>query len=229
MSSPGQNQFVKHVLNPVSGIRSKLFPALQKLTLFGVPLECGIEDIVSAFTMSQLQFLKLQDCLDTNQMLRFLASFPHSLRLTSFELNFTGHFIEQYDITPLKEFLLSFQGLEDLFILYPREWDPQTEYWSAVSHHKSTLRRVVNQQEGLTGRPAAVNPPDRSIEILRELEKTQYSATTCLPIRLVSITTSSCLSNSWVDLGGCTHSLHYWHASNADLNSPSFTFAQQDG
>lgn len=101
---PSRNRSVKDVLHAPSEIRSRLFPALKRLTLSDVPLEHRLEDIISAFGIGQVQFLKLQDCLGTNKMLRVLARSPQPLLITSFELKFTGAFDEQYDISPLIEF-----------------------------------------------------------------------------------------------------------------------------
>jgi len=62
------------------------------------------------------------------------------MRLTSFELNFTGQWD---DLEPLVRFVKSFEGLEDLYISFPAFASPTDEYWESVLHHKSTLKRVV--------------------------------------------------------------------------------------
>lgn len=173
-----KNPFAVQVLRKPPGQRSRLFPALQRLTLFGVSFEYAIEDIISSFYIPQLQYLKLQDCFGTNEMLMILVNSYHSVQLKSLELNFTGHFIEQNDPIPLTTFLRSFTGLHDLFILYPRKWRTAVEYRHAVSHHSSTLRRLVHQPSNayrLTDDAMVTG----LIEILPGLEKLQYLGICC--------------------------------------------------
>lgn len=74
----------------LSGERSRLFPALQRLTLFGVRFKFGIEDILSAFGIRQLQFLKLQDCYGTYEMLEMLANSHQAAQLTSLDTKVVG-------------------------------------------------------------------------------------------------------------------------------------------
>jgi hypothetical protein len=174
------------VLRIEPGVRSELFPALQRLTLFGISLDYGVEDIIFAFRMPQLQFLKLQDCSGTNKLLNSLAISPQAARITSFELNCTGRFVDQHDIAPLMKFLLSFQGLEYLFVLYPQQWTPGLEYWNSVSHHRNTLRRVVHQQADIYGRSENDNAIDGLIGVLNELEMVRYIGTCSQPGTLVS-------------------------------------------
>jgi hypothetical protein len=180
------NDFAEHVLRISPGERSRLFPALRRLTLFGVSLEYAIEDIISAFGIPQLQFLKLQDCYETNKLLEVLANSCQPVQLKSLELNFTGHFIEQYDPKPLMTFLQFFEGLEDLFILYPKEWRTVVGYHHAVSHHSSTLKRLVHQPSGLYGRSTDDDTVNGIIEILPKLEKLQYLGICCDADDLVS-------------------------------------------
>jgi hypothetical protein len=185
-SPDGVNPFVKYVLRKEPGSRYKLFPALRKLTLFSVYLDNGVEDIVSAFSIPQLRSLKLQDCFGTNHMLDFLATHSEEVHLTSFELNFSGYVLDQYEMSPLVKFLQSFQGLEDLFMLYPRQWTLGAEYWSSVSHHRSTLRRLVHQQADFYHGSENNDSIIGQTEILTELEKIQYLGTGCPPDDLVS-------------------------------------------
>ena len=110
------------------GEHSVLFLSLRKLSLSGITFTHGIEEIVSAFNFFNLRSLKLRDCLGTNPLLELLASPSQPMRLTSFELNFTGHWIEQYELMPLARFLQSFAGLEDLFTLCSREGELIEEF-----------------------------------------------------------------------------------------------------
>lgn len=119
-------------------------------------------------------------------MLEMLANSRQPVQLNSLELNFTGHFVDQYDPKPLMTFLQSFEGLEDLFILYPREWRTTVEYRHAVSHHSPTLRRLVHQPSGLYGVPTDDDTVNGLIEILSGLEKIQYLGICCDADDLVS-------------------------------------------
>ena len=178
-----KNPFAEQVLRTLPRQRSRLFPALRRLTLFGVSFEYAIEDIISSFGIPHLQYLKLQDCFGTNEMLMILANSYQPVQLKSLELNFTGQFLEQNDPVPLTTFLQSFEGLHDLFILYPREWRTAVEYRHAVSHHSSTLRRLVHQGNARSTDDATVTG---LIEILPELEKLQYLGICCDVDDLVS-------------------------------------------
>ncbi|KAI9704018.1 MAG: hypothetical protein M1820_005639 [Bogoriella megaspora] len=163
------NLFATNVLDIEAGTRPELFRALRKLTLFGVSLKNGVEDIIPAFRIPNLQFLKLQDCVGTNEMLDCLADSSGSMCLTSFELDFTGYFEDQFDMTPLMRFLRSFQGLEDLFVLFPPAWTLGREYWSSISNNHSSLRRIVHHESGVYCRGDG-NESDGLFEILSGLE-----------------------------------------------------------
>ena len=119
-------------------------------------------------------------------MLDWLATSSRAVQLTAFELNFTGHFVDQYDIAPLTKFLESFRGLEDLFVLYPREWSPGPEYLIAVSHHHSKLRRIVHSQADNYDISENKEPFDGLIKVLGAFERVEHLGTDCQPGELVS-------------------------------------------
>jgi hypothetical protein len=193
----GTNEFIQLVLKVEPGSHSELFPILQKLTLFGVPLRDGAEDVIFAFRLTQLKFLKLQDCLGTNEMLSLLATSTQRMHLTCFELGFTGYFIEQHDIAPPTQFLQSFQGLEDLFILYPKEWNPECAYWNAISQHHATVRRVVHQKAGIYGGLGEIDNTNSLIETLEQAEGIQCLGVSFWTDITVSIRLSRILFNIW--------------------------------
>lgn len=112
----------------------------------------------------------------TNEILLKLVTQP--VQLTLVEISFPGYFIEQRDPTPLAKLLQSFEGLRDLFILYPYEWRTAVEYLHAVSHHRSSLRRLVYQQSRSDG-PTGDETVTGLIEILTELEKVQCLGIGC--------------------------------------------------
>jgi hypothetical protein len=89
------------------------------------------------------------------------------MRLTSFELNFTGQWDEQDDFEPpLVRFVKSFEGLEDLYISFPAFAGPTDEYGESVLHHNSTLKRVVRQQVGASLDPRHIRLSERPIGAL---------------------------------------------------------------
>jgi hypothetical protein len=143
------NQLAHRYLKLKPGEQSTLFHSLRKLTLSNVCFKYGLEEIAAAFNFFQLRSLKLQNCLDTNPLLDMLASSSQSMRLTSLELNYTGHWDEQDDLKPLARFLKSFKGLEDLYISVPTFGNLTGQHWGSVLHHGPTLKRVVHQQVGV--------------------------------------------------------------------------------
>ena len=151
------NYFVYKHLKPDE--QCVFFSSLRKLSLSGITFVHGMNDILFAFNFSQLRSLKLRDCLGTNELLKALASSSQALRLISFELNFTGIYIEQRDLMPLVRFLLSFEGLKDLYILFPAHAHLIEEYWHSITHHMSTLERVVHHL-GTTDNPEYVPSGD---------------------------------------------------------------------
>jgi len=180
------NQFAHIYLKLKPGEQSVIFHSLRKLSLSGICFMYGIDDTICAFNFSQLRSLKLRDCLDTNPLLDKLAGSSQPIRLTSFELDFTGHYVEQEDIMPLVRFLRSFEGLEDLYILCPRLGNLTEEYWHSIFHHKSTLKRVVHQQIGVYLDPEYAQRNDRPIGALLKRSNLKCLGICCLPNDLVS-------------------------------------------
>jgi hypothetical protein len=160
------NQLAHRYLKLKPGEQFTLLRSLRKLTLSGVCFKYGLEEIASAFNFFQLRSLKLRNCLDTNPLLDMLASSSQFMRLTSLELNFTGHWDEQDDLKPLARFLKSFESLEDLYISVPTFGNLIDEYWESVLHHRPTLKRVVHQQVGVSIDPGYVQLRDRPIGAL---------------------------------------------------------------
>jgi hypothetical protein len=122
----------------------------------------------------------------TNPLLDMLAGSQQSIRLTSFELNFAGFYLEQRNIMPLARFLQSFEGLEDLYILCPEFVNLTEEYWHSIFHHKSTLKRLVHQQVGVYLDPEYVQSSDRPIGALLKQGNLKCLGICCRPNDLVS-------------------------------------------
>jgi hypothetical protein len=196
-----ENYFAHRYLRLKPGEQCVLFSSLRKLSLRGISLVHGINEISYAFNFSQLRSLKLRDCLDTNQLLDALASSSQALQLTSFELRFAGRYLEHEDLMPLERFLQSFAGLENLYILFPKHGDLTEEYWHAISRHMLTLERVVHQQEGVCLDPEHIQSGDRHIGALLMRASLKCLGICCLPNDLVSKTLLSALgrdSNAYI-------------------------------
>jgi hypothetical protein len=181
-----KNQFAHKFLRLKPDEQTVLFPSLRKLSLSGISLIFGTNNIISAFNFSQLRSLKLRDCLDTNRLLDMLANSSQPIRLTYFELNFTGHRVEQYDLIPLARFFQSFEELEDMYILCLNLGNLTEEYWHSILHHKSTLKRAVHQQVGMFLNPEYVQRSDRSIGALLKQGNPKGLGICCAPNDLVN-------------------------------------------
>lgn len=135
-----ENQFVHRILSTTPGNPCFSLSSLCALSLSGVSLEYGIGDIVKIFTVVNLKSLKLRDCWRTNQVLDLLSEARPPAQLVSFELIYSGHYAEQQNAEPLKRFLWSFEGLENLFILHALS---DATIGGSFSRHSSTLQRLV--------------------------------------------------------------------------------------
>lgn len=126
------------------GMRSFLLPSLRGLSLSGVSLEYGVDDIMYAFNFSHLRCLKLRDCWRTNDVLDALTKAKPPVQLVSFELVYSGYYAEQDNLNPLRRFFLSFQGLESLFVFHAH---PARDVWCSFAHHSSSLQSLVYHHE----------------------------------------------------------------------------------
>lgn len=181
------NQLAQRYFFLKQGGQSTLFHSLRRLTLSGVCFKYGIEDISSAFNFLQLRSLKLGNYLDTNNpLLDMLAGSSQPMRLTSFELNFSSQWDEQDGPKPLARFPKSFKGLEVLYISFPVFGNPKDEYWESVLHHKSTLKKVVHQQVGVSLDLGHIRLSERPIGALLERCNLNCLGIGCLLNNLVS-------------------------------------------
>jgi hypothetical protein len=133
-------------LNAMPGSRGHLFLNLKKVTLFGLVLMPGTKELLDALNLTKLEYLKLHDCCGTPALLDLLAALPEKMHLTAFELDYTNVFPEQRQMAPICRFLASFRELKDLFIQHPPHWSMDERFWSAVTSHKTTLKRLVVHQ-----------------------------------------------------------------------------------
>ena len=81
-----------------------------------------------------------------NALLKELTSSGQAIKITRLEIELTVEIEDDQNIWPLFEFLSSFQGLEDLYVLSDEPEQIFMDYRQAVVHNKSTLKRTVSQQ-----------------------------------------------------------------------------------
>lgn len=144
--------FLSRVMN-LRQLRASTFASLQSLSLSSLSFNTNSfgptpmpGHIARTFNLPNLHSLKMRDCDGWELLLEFLT-FPSStppIVLRSLEI-WDRPTPEEFSKTGiLKSFLESFRGLEDLFILTPPA--PVYAIWSALAHHKNTLRRFVHHQ-----------------------------------------------------------------------------------
>jgi hypothetical protein len=140
------NNFVK-CLGLKIGNKKVVFPSLRIALLSAVPFRVATAEIAQALNFSHLRTLRLRNCQGTKELLELLANSPEIIRLTSFELTKPGAGLDGWGMTPLAKFLMSFQGLKDLYVLCDGRGNALTEdYWRSILHHQSTLQRFVHHQ-----------------------------------------------------------------------------------
>lgn len=140
------NRFATDILMLKPGERRTLFPSLRDLSLSAVLFAGAPAEIAAAFDIPTLRSLKLRNCQGMNALLKELTSSGQAIKITRLEIELTVEIEDDQDIWPLFKFLSSFQGLEDLYVLSDESEHIFMDYWQAVVHHKSTLKRTVHQQ-----------------------------------------------------------------------------------
>ena len=180
----GENFFAHYMLNvsPQFGIQTPLFPALRSLELSFVSFENGIEDMISIFNFPQLTSLKLRNCFRMNGLFTSLSRPSRSIQLSCFEINCTGPYVEQIELKPLLQFLKSFSGLRDLFVLCQPLREYGKDFWLSIEQHRPTLRRFVYQQAAIFNDCSDPRPG-----ILWEFESLDFTSIGCTPQELVSL------------------------------------------
>ncbi|MCJ1395105.1 hypothetical protein MMC18_007986 [Xylographa bjoerkii] len=141
----GDNFFATNVLGLMPGKPIIMFPALQALRFSVVPFSCAIMEMAYALNLTNLRTLKLHNCLDSLKLLDFVTKALQPIRLTSFEL-----VTDIYDqaLVRISNFLETFTGLEELFLLFFRfKCHYEEDYWPSIRYHKSSLKRLVYHKE----------------------------------------------------------------------------------
>lgn len=158
---PGQNELLHQMLALPPGKMQRLFPSLRNLTLSAVSLENGCDVMPSVFSLNCLHSLALRNCEESAGLLKALGSddvLPHSMRLKSFEYLDNGMSVESGGMDSIANFLISFEGLQDLFLSFLGVFE--NSLLSSISNHKSSLRRLLCHVPQITPRR---NPTQRPL------------------------------------------------------------------
>ncbi|OJJ52145.1 hypothetical protein ASPSYDRAFT_95845 [Aspergillus sydowii CBS 593.65] len=127
------------------------YPLLTLLTLSRVSLPSALLPGVQPSPFSALQALTLRDCPNDLRFLQFLArsSTPVSLRHFEISSDYLRELRERLAFIAIFEFLLSFRGLEYLYLKISNfpQFLPGLD--DAIHHHQSTLRGLVFHERRL--------------------------------------------------------------------------------
>ncbi|KAK4203392.1 hypothetical protein QBC40DRAFT_317097 [Triangularia verruculosa] len=134
-----------------------LFPSLTTLSLRGIVLT---ESIDRAFKISSLRALTLRQCTRLSEFLKRTMATNSCLQLKTFEFKSnhgSGDDGGEEETNTVNNLLLSFEGLENLFIgftkdiyrLPPGDSDDLHPLWGTVGHHGSTLKKLVIHRRGV--------------------------------------------------------------------------------
>ena len=139
------------ILGLKAGLQQALFPSLIKLVLSGLSFNSTLVKMACALNFSGLRTLTLRNCPGTHAMLEDTAKSSQAIRLTSLELALDVNVGGQEDVVVVSQFLGSFTGLENLFILInePNSDDGVEEFWDSVRCHASTLHRLMVHERGV--------------------------------------------------------------------------------
>jgi hypothetical protein len=129
------------------------FVSLQHLSLCNISLFSACKAMMSAVCMEKLRSLKLIHCHHTFRFLKKLAKSTHAFRLNSFEVVFDEYSSVSgwYDgnTNPIGEFLMTFEGLEELYISTQNCNSIIGAFLDPILHHKFSLTRLVHHDRGV--------------------------------------------------------------------------------
>jgi hypothetical protein len=142
------DNFLTHsILGLPSENRTRIYPAVQVLSLSKTPFDSVAQDIAHAFNWGLLRSLTLRFCEGWEDFLFYGSGLSCPATLKALKIQATIN--EEIDAErSISTFLGSFQGLEQLLL---SNFSPSTtlDIWHALIHHKATLRTFVHHQRGL--------------------------------------------------------------------------------
>ena len=146
---PDLPSFTDRIMPHYSTGKIKTLRSLKRLALSAFEFEDTTRGITQAFNIPNLQVLKLHNCAGILTFLLTIVSAGLIMRLKSLELIIADVAVEHDGIleSPLINFLQSFEGLEEIYLMLraesfrPKHWP--SYYWNAILHHKSSLKRLI--------------------------------------------------------------------------------------
>jgi hypothetical protein len=138
------SSFARTILGLPSGIRARMFPSIQVLSLSAVSLTSSEVETAYAFNFGSLRSMKLRFCPGWEKFLLNVRNSNQPIRLKSLEVQHTVSYDEPASEEGLAGFLAAFEGLEELFLSSSHSMI--LDIWRATLHHKATLRRFVHHQ-----------------------------------------------------------------------------------
>lgn len=163
------NFFAQDILELSSRDEEKkvLLPSLRDLTLSAVSFRSVPKKLACAFNFSGLRSLKLRNCPCTRSLLEVLINPNQVIKLTSLEL-LLGE--DEWDdphaeMDPVKPFLESFEGLEELSLLIADPMGVEDDYWSPIFHHQRTLKKLVYHERAID-----IDEDSPTFELIRDME-----------------------------------------------------------
>ncbi|KAI9784369.1 MAG: hypothetical protein M1816_000893 [Peltula sp. TS41687] len=166
------NFFAQEILGLSSRDEEKkgkvMLPALRDLTLSALSFQSVPKKLACFFNFSALHSLKLRYCPCTRALLEVLTGAKEGIKLTSLELIlFEDEWDDLEDVAmdPVKPFLESFEGLEDLSLVIVDPMGVEDDYWSPIFHHQRTLKRFVYHERAID-----IEEDSATFELLRDME-----------------------------------------------------------
>ena len=139
--SRSSNFFATDIMGLQQDTAGLQFLSLQILSISALSFNSAVNDLSSAFRLSELRQLRLWQCPGAMDLLDAIVDSQQILHLVSLEIvvgNEEGNDLEELT---LSGFLQTFSGLRDLYISLPvLEWSAIAD---AIMNHLSTLKRLV--------------------------------------------------------------------------------------
>ena len=144
------NFFARSTLNLQCGVSRSLFTHLTRLSLSCVSFQSMVVELACALNISNLRHLSLWKCPATLDLLAELVKSQKAIRLTLLELVISWDREEEprisHESSEVGNFLGTFQGLIDLYLMLPSE-DEYPFQWDSVIQgmqgHFNTIERLV--------------------------------------------------------------------------------------
>lgn len=131
-------------------IHRVIFSALTELSLSNISFEGAAAELACAFNGSMLRSLRLQNCRGCPSFLHAIIDLAGVIRLKVFHLSIDDRDPEAGKLA-VRTFLEAFEGLEELGLLI-KPGVATLSYWTTITNHKSTLKRLIYHESMDCGR-----------------------------------------------------------------------------